>query len=404
MGCGQRYSPNEIIYTCRKCGDLLTVDYDWGRLGEGEEIKEKWAGRPRLSVWRYRELLPVADERNIISLGEGGTNLYDCRRLGGTLGVRELQVKNEGENPTGSFKDRGMTVGVSRALELGARGVICASTGNTSASLAAYSARAGLDCLVVVPAGKIALGKLAQAMMYGAKVVAVNGNFDDALSLVMDACTKLGLYLLNSVNAYRLEGQKTIGFELIEQRGWRLPDWIVLPVGNAGNISAIWKGVKELRRLGIIDEAPRMAGVQAEGAAPIANAVKQGWLEEEIIEFVDKPETIATAIRIGRPVNWKKALRAIRESKGTAVAVSDSEIVEAQKLLARLEGVFVEPASAASIAGLRRLLEEGIIDRDESVVCITTGHGLKDPEEAVRVCEKPLEIEPRLSELEAILR
>jgi len=313
-------------------------------------------------------------------------------------------VKNEGENPTGSFKDRGMTVGVSRALELGARGVICASTGNTSASLAAYSARAGLDCLVVVPAGKIALGKLAQAMMYGAKVVAVNGNFDDALSLVMDACTKLGLYLLNSVNAYRLEGQKTIGFELIEQRGWRLPDWIVLPVGNAGNISAIWKGVKELRRLGIIDEAPRMAGVQAEGAAPIANAVKQGWLEEEIIEFVDKPETIATAIRIGRPVNWKKALRAIRESKGTAVAVSDSEIVEAQKLLARLEGVFVEPASAASIAGLRRLLEEGIIDRDESVVCITTGHGLKDPEEAVRVCEKPLEIEPRLSELEAILR
>jgi len=297
-----------------------------------------------------------------------------------------------------------MTVGVSRALELGARGVICASTGNTSASLAAYSARAGLDCLVVVPAGKIALGKLAQAMMYGAKVVAVNGNFDDALSLVMDACTKLGLYLLNSVNAYRLEGQKTIGFELIEQRGWRLPDWIVLPVGNAGNISAIWKGVKELRRLGIIDEAPRMAGVQAEGAAPIANAVKQGWLEDETIEFVDKPETIATAIRIGRPVNWKKALRAIRESKGTAVAVSDSEIVEAQKLLARLEGVFVEPASAASIAGLRRLLEEGIIDRDESVVCITTGHGLKDPEEAIRVCEKPLEIEPRLSELEAILR
>ncbi|RLI30881.1 threonine synthase, partial [Candidatus Bathyarchaeota archaeon] len=308
MGCGQRYSPNEIIYTCRKCGDLLTVDYDWGRLGEGEEIKETWAGRPRLSVWRYRELLPVADERNIISLGEGGTNLYDCRRLGGTLGVRELQVKNEGENPTGSFKDRGMTVGVSRALELGARGVICASTGNTSASLAAYSARAGLDCLVVVPAGKIALGKLAQAMMYGAKVVAVNGNFDDALSLVMDACTKLGLYLLNSVNAYRLEGQKTIGFELIEQRGWRLPDWIVLPVGNAGNISAIWKGVKELKRLGIIDEAPRMAGVQAEGAAPIANAVKQGWLEDETIEFVDKPETIATAIRIGRPVNWKKAL------------------------------------------------------------------------------------------------
>ena len=297
-----------------------------------------------------------------------------------------------------------MTVGVSRALELGARGVICASTGNTSASLAAYSARAGLDCLVVVPAGKIALGKLAQAMMYGAKVVAVNGNFDDALSLVMDACTKLGLYLLNSVNAYRLEGQKTIGFELVEQRGWRPPDWIVLPVGNAGNISAIWKGVKELRRLGIIDEAPRMAGVQAEGAAPIANAVKQGWLEDETIEFVDKPETIATAIRIGRPVNWKKALRAIRESKGTAVAVSDSEIVEAQKLLARLEGVFVEPASAASIAGLRRLLEEGIIDRDESVVCITTGHGLKDPEEAIRVCEKPLEIEPRLSELEAILR
>ncbi|HDI42665.1 MAG TPA: threonine synthase, partial [Candidatus Bathyarchaeota archaeon] len=203
IGCGQRYNPDEMVYTCRRCGDLLTVDYDWSRLEDGEEIRRVWARRPRLSVWRYRELLPVLNEDNIISLGEGGTNLYDCRRLGAAFGLRELQVKNEGENPTGSFKDRGMTVGVSRALELGARGVICASTGNTSASLAAYSARAGLHCLVVVPAGKIALGKLAQAMMYGAKVVAVNGNFDDALSLVMDACTKLGLYLLNSVNAYR---------------------------------------------------------------------------------------------------------------------------------------------------------------------------------------------------------
>ena len=282
-------------------------------------------------------------------------------------------------------------------MEYGLKAVICASTGNTSASLAAYAARAGIPCFVVIPAGKIAFGKLAQAVAYGAKIVQIRGNFDDALRIVMELAWRKKIYLLNSVNPYRVEGQKTLAYEVVDQLK-HPPSKLIVPVGNAGNISAIWKGFKEYRELGFSEELPQMFGVQAAGAAPIVEAVEKGV---EAIKPVEKPETVATAIRIGAPVNWRKALRAIRESGGTALKVTDDEILEAQRLLARVEGLFVEPASASTIAGLKRFLEEGLIDRDETVVCVATGHGLKDPDTPVRFGEKPLEA--GLEEVERIL-
>jgi threonine synthase len=303
-------------------------------------------------------------------------------------------------NPSGSFKDRGMTVGVSMALQLGKRTVACASTGNTSASLAMYAAKAGIPSVVLLPAGKVALGKVAQALMHGALVIAIRGNFDRALEMVHELCLSHGLYLLNSVNPYRLEGQKTIGFEVLDQLG-EVPDRIVLPVGNAGNISAVHKGLCELRDLGIIDSLPRMTGVQAEGSAPVVRAIREG-LPEVIPE--PAPETVATAIRIGAPVNGEKALAAIRKTGGTAVSVSDAEILSMQKALASREGIGIEPASAASVAGVRRMAEEGTIDRDERVVCVVTGHLLKDPETVVKQCVPPVEIDADMASLCSALR
>lgn len=275
-------------------------------------------------------------------------------------------------------------------MELGARAVACASTGNTSASLAAYAAKAGLPCLVILPAGKVAMGKLAQALAYGARVVAIRGNFDRALSLVREMCEAGGAYLLNSVNPFRPQGQKTLAFEVIEQLDWRPPDRVVVPMGNCANIWAIYKGFLEFQRMDLIKEMPRMTGIQAEGAKPIVDAIKRGL--DRFIP-VENPETIATAIRIGNPVNGPKALRAIRNSGGTAESVTDEEIVEAQLLLARTEGIGVEPASAASLAGLKKLVEAGEVDRDEVVVCVATGNLMKDPEEIVRVAGAPLEVE-----------
>jgi len=399
INCKSEYPMDEMLYNCKKCGDLLEVKLDLEDLKRKLE-KVDWKRRS-ISVWKYREFLPISDESKIITLQEGGTPLYKCERLAERLGIKNLYVKNEGANPTGSFKDRGMTVGVSKALEFNVKTVICASTGNTSASLAAYAARAGLNCVVLIPHGKIALGKLSQAMMYGAKVVAVKGNFDTALKIVVNASKTFGLYLLNSINPFRIEGQKTAAFEICEQLGWKAPDRIIIPVGNAGNITAYWKGFKELEAIEIIKELPRMTGVQASGASPIVNAFANG---NEGIEPVSDPETIATAIRIGNPVNWKRALKAIRESGGGAVTVTDDEIIYAQKLLARTEGIFVEPASAASIAGLKKLIESGEIGSEETVVCIATGHGLKDPEAAIKACEKIVEIEPSLEELKKVLK
>jgi threonine synthase len=338
--------------------------------------KPSWDHR-QISVWKYRELMPIEKEESIISLAEGGTGLHRCQRLGRKLGLKKLYVKNEGENPTGSFKDRGMTVAISKAKELRKKKVLCASTGNTSASLAAYSARAGMECIVLVPKGQVAGGKMLQVTMHGARIIQVKGDFDQAFKTALElARRKKELYLMNSINPYRLEGQKTLAFEISDQLHSKTPDTVILPVGNGGNISATWKGFTEFQQLSIAKTRPRMIGIQAEKAAPIAKAVKS---RQSKIRPVHNPQTIATAIRIGSPVNWPKVLKAINESKGTAETVTDFEILQAQRELATLEGIFVEPASAASIAGLKKLRAKGTVDSSETVVCVTTGHGLKDP-------------------------
>jgi len=390
IDCGAVFNPKEVIYTCSKCGGLLSIEYDKTDLPSG--LDEVWRKR-NLSVWRYRELLPIWDKDKMVSLGEGGTTLNRCLKISEELGLKEVYVKNEGENPTGSFKDRGMTVGVSKALELGMKRVTCASTGNTSASLAAYAAKAGLECFVLIPSGKVAFGKLTQAIIHGAKVIQIRGNFDEALKIVQEICLTYPVYLLNSLNPFRLEGQKTIAFEIRDQLNRQVPDKVIVPVGNAGNISAIWKGFKELYDAGMIESLPEMIGIQAEGAAPIADSFKRGMME---VRFVKKPETVATAIRIGSPVNWKKAVKAVEESGGLVETVSDKEILEAQRFLAQREGLFVEPASAASIAGLRKLVHMGFIGKDEKVVCIATGHGLKDPDIVLEQCPRPIEVEASL--------
>jgi threonine synthase len=392
--CGEKYRPDEILYTCRKCGHLLAVEYDLSTVSIRPEV---WQGRP-LSVWRYRELLPVTIPP--VTLQEGGTPLYHLERIGEEIGMPRLYAKHEGMNPTGSFKDRGMTVGVSMALQLGKTTVACASTGNTSASLAAYAARAGIPAVVLLPARKVALGKVAQALMHGAKVISVRGNFDRALEMVQELCTSHGLYLLNSINPFRLEGQKTIGFETIDQLPG-VPDRMVLPVGNAGNISAVYKGLLELKDLGLIDRLPMMTGIQAAGSSPVVRAIQEG-LPEVVPE--ESPETVATAIRIGAPVNGEKALEAIRKTGGTAASVTDAEILAMQRDLARKEGIGVEPASAASVAGVRKLAAAGIIDQSECVVCVVTGHLLKDPETVIKQCESPIEIDADLPSLLSVLQ
>ena len=391
VSCGEEYEDDEVIYNCKKCGSVLEVEV------EVDVPKSTFEGR-RDNLWKYKECLPVdADKR--VSLDEGGTPFCKCEKLGKELGI-DLYVKVEGSNPTGSFKDRGMTIGMTKAMMLGVDTVGCASTGNTSASLAAYAARAGLRCAVFLPAGKVALGKLAQAMFHGAEVFSINGNFDEALEAMTQLAREKHLYLLNSINPFRLEGQKTIGYEIVHDLGWESPDRIVLPVGNAGNISAIWKGITEFHNAGFMDDVPMMTGIQAEGACPIANAFRDKTMD---MTPVENPETIATAIRIGAPVSAIKALRAIYDSNGLAETVTDEEILDAQKLLARTEGVGVEPASAASIAGLKKLVEQGDVDKGERVVCVVTGHLLKDPNTAIDACVEPVQVDADIDKIKEIL-
>jgi threonine synthase len=343
--------------------------------------------RPRL-VERYRDFLPVTDATPVVSLGEGFTPLIPAHRLGASIGVPNLHLKFEGTNPTGSFKDRGMVMAVAKALEDGARSVICASTGNTSASAAAYAAAAGLECVVVLPAGKIALGKLLQALVFGARVVSVGGNFDDALRVVraLSEQDDHPITLVNSVNPFRLEGQKTAAFEVCDDLG-RAPDVLAIPVGNAGNISAYWKGFREYRDAGAVDAVPRMWGFQAAGAAPLVHGAP-----------VDAPETIATAIRIGNPASWDLAIAARDDSGGRIDAVTDEQILQAYRELSRLEGVFCEPSSAASVAGVTAAAAAGEVEPDALVVCVLTGNGLKDPHTAEEGLDVPiLEAEPTVA-------
>jgi len=324
----------------------------------------------------YRKYLPVTDETPIITFLEGNTPLLHAPYLS-DLTKCQVYVKFEGANPTGSFKDRGMTLAISKALEQKKKAVICASTGNTSASAAAYSVRAGLDCIVIIPKGKIALGKLAQAIMHGAKVFEVDGNFDEALNLVREIGKKYPIEIVNSINPFRIEGQKTGAFEVCDQLD-AVPDYHCIPVGNAGNITAYWKGYKEYYEKKQISSLPKMLGFQAAGAAPIV-----------LGKPVKKPETIATAIRIGNPASWKQAIAAVEESDGSISIVTDEEIIEAYKLIASKVGIFCEPASAASVAGLLKRSKEGKLPDGSLVVCILTGHGLKDPDNAVKFGKKP---------------
>ena len=323
-------------------------------------------------VDRYARFLPLTDATPRISLGEGATPLVRTCNLAADLGIDELYLKFEGTNPTGSFKDRGMVVAVAKAIEEGAASIVCASTGNTSASAAAYGAAAGLEVVVLLPAGKIALGKLLQALVAGARVVAVDGNFDDALRVVRELAEQDAhpVTLVNSVNPYRIEGQKTAAFEVVDDLG-RAPDILAIPVGNAGNITAYWAGFRAYRDAGLSDALPRMMGFQAAGAAPIV-----------LGHPVEKPETVATAIRIGNPASWDRAVAARDESGGLIEAVTDDEILAAYRDIVRLEGIFCEPSSAASVAGIRKLAREGRLDRSATVVCVLTGHGLKDPDTA----------------------
>ena len=345
-------------------------------------------------AWRglihaYREFLPVGENTPVITLSEGNTPLIRADRLRQQLGLScEVYLKYDGANPTGSFKDRGMVLAVAKAIEEGARSVICASTGNTSASAAAYAAAAGLECVVVLPAGKIALGKLSQAMFHGARVLQIRGNFDEALTLVRKISETHPIVLVNSLNPDRIEGQKTAAFEVCDQLG-EAPSHLFIPVGNAGNITAYWRGFREYRQAGRIARLPRMIGWQAEGAAPIVRG-----------HVVERPETIASAIRIGNPASWSYALEAAQQSEGAIDMVSDEEILDAYALLAQVEGVFCEPASAASVAGLAKWARAKGFDPTDRVVCVLTGHGLKDPDTAVKRSPKPASVE---AEMDAVL-
>lgn len=349
---------------------------------ERDRSRSSWRG----VIEEYREHLPVSDTTPVITLLEGNTPLIRARALSERLGL-DIYLKYEGVNPTGSFKDRGMTMAISKAVEEGANTVICASTGNTSASAAAYSAKAGINCIVLIPSGAIALGKLTQALMHGAQVLAVNGNFDDALRVVREIADTQPVVLVNSVNPYRIEGQKTGSFEICDSLG-RAPDIHAIPVGNAGNITAYWKGYNEYGDAGRIESVPRMLGFQAAGAAPIVCGYP-----------IEKPETIATAIRIGNPASWKQAVAAAEESGGRIDVVTDREILEAYHILAAEEGVFVEPASAASVAGLIKARAEGSVEPGLTAVCILTGHGLKDPDRAIAESKTPPLIEPNVDDI-----
>lgn len=384
VDCRAEWPAMDVRYRC-DCGGTLDVvhAHDAATIPSFDAFDQRRAGRAmedRSGVWRFRELVLPLDAAAIVSKPEGNTNLYCNARLAAWTGCANLSLKHEGENPTGSFKDRGMTTGVSVARALGMTRVACASTGNTSASMASYAAQAGMRAYVFVPDGKIALGKLSQTLAYGARTIQIAGDFDAAMALVERVCAERGVYLLNSVNPYRIEGQKAIALELLQDLGWQMPDWLVLPGGNLGNTSAITKALAELLALGRIARLPRIAVVQARGANPFARA----WRERVPLEPLPNADTIATAIRIGAPVSWKKALRGVTQCDGVVIDVSDDDILAA-KAEVDAAGIGAEPASCATVAGVRQLVERGVIAREATVAGILTGHLLKDPETVARM-------------------
>jgi threonine synthase len=377
--CGHELPESDAHTRCDRCGGLLQVRHQPPVL-RGAALRALFDSRGAVTrgadasgVWRFREIVLPSAGADVVTQGEGNTPLLEQRAVAEYAGVAELFLKHEGHNPTGSFKDRGMTVGVTQARRVGARAVACASTGNTSASLAAYAAYARLPALVVVPAGQVAAGKLAQSLAYGARTLLVRGDFDACLRLVQRASEELDVYLLNSINPFRLEGQKTIVLEAIQQLGWEAPDWVVLPAGNLGNTAAFGKALAEAREWGLIDRVPRLAAVQAAGAAPFARSFAENFGTRHRVTA----ETIATAIRIGDPASYDRAVESIRYTNGTVTTVSDDQIRDAKRVI-DAAGIGCEPASAASVAGTRRLVAEGIIEPGARVVAVLTGHLLKD--------------------------
>jgi threonine synthase len=390
--CGAEWPERAAAPQCGTCGGLLEIRHARpadasGALRDAQALRAEFAShccaRPAghaSGVWRFQSIvMPTAGDA-ITSWPEGNTALLTRRAIAEYVGVDALFVKHEGMNPTGSFKDRGMTVGTTQAVRVGASAVACASTGNTSAALAAYAAQAGLPALVFVPAGQVALGKLTQTLAYGARTLLVRGDFDDCLRLVQEAASELGIYLLNSINPWRLEGQKTIVFELLQQLDWQAPDWIVLPAGNLGNTAAFGKALREAHALGLIDRVPRLASVQAAGAAPFAASFANQFRTRTRVQA----ETLATAIRIGDPASHDRAVDAITCSNGVVLSVSDAEILAAKRVV-DAAGVGCEPASAASVAGARALVRDGRMRANERVVCVLTGHVMKDPGILVRM-------------------
>ena len=411
--CGSVYADTDPSAKCNSCGGLLEVVHPAPAL-RGAELRAVFASRRAggsvntSGVWRYHELvLPNAGD-TIVSHPEGNTPLLSRDRVSAWAGIANLLLKHEGHNPTGSFKDRGMTVGVTQARRIGARAVACASTGNTSASLAAYAAQAGIPALVFVPAGQVALGKLTQSLAYGARTLLVKGDFDVCLSLVQQASDRLGIYLLNSINPFRIEGQKTIALEALEQLGWDAPDWLVLPAGNLGNTAAFGKALREALDLGLITRVPRIAAIQADGASPFAQSFRDGFATRPKV----KADTVATAIKIGDPASFDRAVQTIRFTNGVVTSVSDTEILDA-KAVVDAAGVGCEPASAASVAGVKRLVTEGTIRATDRVVAVLTGHLLKDPGALLRYHQElspppqfanpPIEIEASIEAVERVL-
>jgi len=393
--CGAAYGLRERVYVCSRCGGTLEIDC--GSLVASSDpaaLRKRWAARaasrdPRdvSGVWRYRELLPFDEAAPFVALFEGNTPLYSAARSAKYCGLDGLRLKHQGCNPTGSFKDTGMTAAVTQAVVLGARTAVCASTGNTAASLAAYSARAGLQAAILLPRGQITPSKLAQSMDYGALVCEIDGNFDDCMRLILELGDDPSIYIANSINPFRIEGQKTVAFEMMEQCAWQVPDHVVVPGGNMGNSTALAKGFQELLDLRLIDRLPKLSVIQAEGAAPLARLFQNLDLRQsrnganlpETMPPVENPRTLATAIKIGAPVSWKKALRAVVRSGGKIITVSEQEIADAKAIIGR-DGIGCEPASATTVAGMKKLVAAGHIRHDDSVVGVLTGHVLKDPD------------------------
>ena len=414
ISCGKEFPLTDVRFTCT-CGNLLDAEHDLSALKKEFRISRRYFdgkrsainGQPSGGVWHFREIvLPSVSDKEIVSKQEGNTRLYRSKKISSWLGLQRFYLKHEGENPTGSFKDRGMTVATTQAKRLHQKAVVCASTGNTSASLAAYASEAEITGLVLIPKGNVSVGKISQALAYGTKTLVVNGDFDDCMRLIFEAQEKLQAYPLNSINPFRLEGQKTIIWETLQQLEWKVPDWFVFPGGNLGNTSAFGKALHEALQLALIEKMPRLAVIQAEGASPFYKAYKEGFKELK----PQKAETIATAIKIGNPANYTKAIRSLQWTNGIVESVTDEAILEA-KAVVDAAGIGAEPASCATVAGLKKLIGSGTITSKETVVGILTGNILKDPQIIVdyHITAKrphsnpPVEIEATIGDVQKFL-